>query len=1450
MPIKSAFRRSILNSQPIPPAPLRQTPTSMTDSVALSDSLIATFDGGFATAITRQDSVTSDSADAIPLVRGIKDSNLATSVSSDPERPELLSLTGHFKEPVESIDEILALRDFEASIDEADLSLFYEKMLVGQQAQKISKRADAANAARSETEGNVLSLSRMTNAIDTFRDSCGFISNQDRIHKGSKKFLEALPLVYGENPTDQNLTIQRTLTGLSDITTSCNTSLVTLLAYSLLYPGSVKFEKPEVGDKKLQAFAVPVVTSDPVNQLLAAISVIDPSTPEGFLEAESLLPQDPTARIALIAEALAYELSISAGMSRLEIASLATYIKETVGSTTSAINGQPPAGTLLSAFRDGQNLPLEINDTSINGSDYKGILTAYVDGPVGSGSLDFTALENAVKAVTQSLGKLLEDTGKIRCLDEASESLTAANIIAEMAAAVCEGTSTLGLSVDTARSSLQIAQLLLFKEIATTASTGAILEARFRTFSSLITTSSETVQTETSASASSDTKTASTSKSESSKTSNQQSSKSLKVTVDGAVTNVKVEDTTESKVQAMSPGRVAPSTLSSLTTSGSKLSSSRSAGIGNARGTSSGKSAGTAEQTASKNQTSSKTSSGSSSGTSTVESVQENSDLESLIYKTFTGKGGSGHITANYNSSFEITGEELIVSQQSSVKNDEFTRAGLTFSSMGILGSKDLLRRFLMGDNIDVISVVSQAANTVTSPTPPPTAKEAPASSNRTKKSPHGILSMLEKYTSSGKTTATGLPGVSSPISKRSSPTSGIKSRTSKWQSNANSVTYAASTASPRLENILGIRSNSTNLTPAKESSNVPKKYAVGKITIKEDDNDVIEIVGNVSKQAAQTFRGRDLVARQAVPSEQAANVSPEYTAFLELFPALSQSESQTSFKFAMQSLRDSLKNESDAGQSLLSGEFRKVVDTIFSNTSNIAGKPGLVDSSTLNYSLSRQTIEFLCFSMFSSMCSFMPSVTGTSITSAGRSDFDVSIDYDRSAMLRLWNSMNGVAEHKGKISELPQKVTDSPEFSLLINCMRYANKVTETLKIRYAVMQNFVSTYSTSTSTLVSTMKDPSLLELVTKLRKSGQESILQEITQETVSYAQLSLAMIRGPLSLDRTSRMTRIAKNITSLLHRNFSVQESSDSLVACVGLPAKTIEFLRRSQPSAGIKTGLSEYIEITFSKQDIQFPDLVLRNTVFRFCPRLEVVPNFTSYTNIRDAMRDFLYLCHDGSGWVTKDVNEAITFVSEVTGLERISAYVIVVNHAIDAICRIASYASGTAGLYEMSNPQGSSVMSTAGAELALEEMRNNSVMKVAMGNLLPGNFMQQVPGGYRFMRFSELDGRAAVATDQSRHRLLGSILSDPIFTYENGYTVSRCFTPFERVYNCVIDPDEFMIDKSRTQSTVSGRTAYDKVVADGLVDVYSDVAVFRDTSSNSLFDGSAYAVKVELITE
>jgi hypothetical protein len=127
MPINSAFRRSLLNCQPVMSASSRVVSTAFdkTDGYA-------GIAAGFSCLTERQNGLSSRTIDSITLA-GISDFEGSKTFSVDPQRPEIILISKLFEGDRNANQKLLNLRDFESSIDEADIKTIFDEILTSSQ---------------------------------------------------------------------------------------------------------------------------------------------------------------------------------------------------------------------------------------------------------------------------------------------------------------------------------------------------------------------------------------------------------------------------------------------------------------------------------------------------------------------------------------------------------------------------------------------------------------------------------------------------------------------------------------------------------------------------------------------------------------------------------------------------------------------------------------------------------------------------------------------------------------------------------------------------------------------------------------------------------------------------------------------------------------------------------------------------------------------------------------------------------------------------------------------------------------------------------------------------------------------------------------------------------------------------------------------------------------------
>jgi hypothetical protein len=446
-------------------------------------------------------------------------------------------------------------------------------------------------------------------------------------------------------------------------------------------------------------------------------------------------------------------------------------------------------------------------------------------------------------------------------------------------------------------------------------------------------------------------------------------------------------------------------------------------------------------------------------------------------------------------------------------------------------------------------------------------------------------------------------------------------------------------------------------------------------------------------------------------------------------------------------------------------------------------------------------------------------------------------------------DAISSLANSGGSSSDIVASGGITTNFSKVIKAISYCSISNDLILERYSVAKSFLDIYTTSVNSLVSASRSQDIVETLNFLSKIGNVELLKNLTQEYISSKQLLYSkVVDEAVSIKSTTRQVRIAKNILP----NILFGRNEDIDVLAVGLPVKSIETLRRVDVKTNTNISLTgkEYIELEFSKRNIQFADMVPKSSKIRFSPRLEVVPQFSSALNLSGQIEDFIYLCYDDSSWKPMNLNEAINFINKITGLSYVESTVIVMNHALDSICKL--FFNSTVGFSFDEFLIGRKIgrISKEGYDFLNLLLGDENVSKVIpIGDMSIADCIEKNGNIYNVKSFSKLGKDVIDRTDQSTHRLFNLFLSDASFNTERLIEDLIKTNPFERVYCCVLSQEDYVFDKISSYSTKSGRTIVDGLLREKIISQQDEEIKFIEDNFTRRLDADEISVRINLVS-
>jgi len=351
----------------------------------------------------------------------------------------------------------------------------------------------------------------------------------------------------------------------------------------------------------------------------------------------------------------------------------------------------------------------------------------------------------------------------------------------------------------------------------------------------------------------------------------------------------------------------------------------------------------------------------------------------------------------------------------------------------------------------------------------------------------------------------------------------------------------------------------------------------------------------------------------------------------------------------------------------------------------------------------------------------------------------------------------------------------------------------------RYAAARQYFDSYISNVDEALAAVNNEKSLTASSIEIYGSNNTGYSSLSSEMISAMKLNVELSRPPLKMDYKSAESQAAPTYLNPFRDYLVSLGRENSIIAAVGLPSLTIQNLK-SDASAKYGIPFKElerngYVDITFFKRNTQFSEVIFTDTKFSFYPRLHVIalPNEVYQEDFLSTSDSFYFFVYEDFTWKAVTKGYAIQFVLAATGFEtEEEATIIVNNHIIDAVCKSALRNIGNVSLDEMiAVAPRTTVITQEGLDFLTTFLNLPQALRIiSESGLSLGDFFRPVSGGYEFIPFSELRPEILIRTDEPTHRLLQIVVSDPIFSYENYYLSSSNFTPFERIYCCLIDPE------------------------------------------------------------
>lgn len=1393
MPIKNSFRRSLLNCQPQAKTSSRVISTAYDQEDGYTG-----VHAGFTSIIERQVGLEPRTEDSISL-SGIFDSAGSDRFSTDPQRPEIIAISQLFQENPFLYQKLLSLKSLEASLDEADLKtifdLIYSRPLLKQ---ALEERLNEYFENRKNTNNILSTLAQIVSSVDGFRDSINFIESNATLHRTAAKKRERINTKFSEDPKGSSMSLKRTFLGLDDVTVLSNTSLLQLLLISLALPGNVSFKPSTLMSEQASRFFLPIVEHDVASDFLQLLATKDIRNKSDFFDIESSLPKDASARLSILADALSYELTTTIGLKKAGIDTIFDLLNSKIAPVTNIIREEPVETSISSLLRNETTLPFEVRTHTIDGVSYKGVLEEYVDPYISNSSLDFSNLSTFSRDFSSKVGSYLNQIKKIRCIEDGDQKLTSSGLLSWICEYIAKSTDRyreLQKPGQVITAPNELVQLSLFCEIAKN-NTAHGIGARFNIFSKIF----EEIEGE-----------------KKNSTASQIARPSILKPFKSREIDVKSNYT--KNLQTIDP-------------KGINYEQKGPYAVGGFYSSKSGKTSEEKNREIFKNLDTDEQKVGVSKASLELLDISINDILN------------------NRNNHFQSRVRNPIIkvansksSARSNEKTDQNTNNEITRSkaiSHITFGSYAIDPRVLKNRNASKMQNPINATRTFLR-----------ASKNL---NPINIRRMSKKIennsSKSSKITSTFItPNIkkieidlqSSRILGTSLMKDGVIEHSNisyggLGSNSQHSISRNVYVSNPSEVNENGIIEELVNLISSIRLNDASKR------TNKNSNlkNSNLNLESSNKRAGSRNMSVYD-----------GTNIQEKY---FDIFNSLVDGTNDVVRGALTPSTLEQIIDKLNTGISI-SHYMKEFYIDLMSTIREELKISNSENNVTSNYFLNSDKIKFIIYQIFNSILSLFNSSRLVKVRDRNSEStyiLTVQSRIDVSELMSERRALQTIASSNGTVADIISSATNISKFSDLLKAISYCSTSNDLLIERYSLSKAYVESYTNSVAALTNAVSNKETKKIINALNVNGKLEILDNLTQEYISLKQLSLIKdFENPITVRYPTRISRIANNIISLLLKSPNI---SDFDIVTVGVPVKTTETLRRVD-SKGITNldtkGRGEYIEIEMSKRDLQFSDIIRKSPKIRFTPLLEVIPQFSIKLDMISSFEDFTFLCYYDKKWNQHHFSDAVDFVSNKTSLEYVDAVIVTVNHIIDALCKLAVKSLSGIMLENLTSTKVKNEISKQGYSFFKGILTDQIVGNILpVGDMLENEYLNKIDNNYSLKTFSKLGKNVIDKTDQPTHRLLTSLLNDPIFSYENELDELTSTTAFERVYCCVVSSNDFEIDRKLSYSLESAKTMISGLLHSSLMTDDGDSLYYvKEKGKISRLIADEISVKINLVS-
>ena len=419
MPIKSAFRRSLLNSQPIV-----KTISGIVSTPYRPDDGYTGVNCGFTELIERQDGIeiersSVEFSDAVPIDSS-KEIDSIHNISR--KKPEIIFA---MQPSVEISKQENEYRRFSTIIEESDYRQFYSDVLNSNNpslSQEVLNRFRKSEEEIKKIESFLDELSNLIESKDKLYKDISFAKNKNKINNIAGSFRKNYYKTYSEDPQGNNIDLSSSLLGFENFSKVTNSSILYSLCLLAALPGMTILETGAgnasvASYKKMDAIKI---KQDEVNDLLQYIAIASKITDSlNFLEIQKRLPDDKISRLILLAEAFSYELTTTKGLNSINRSNIFDLIKEELGTVNTSLLESSTSNSIVQKLVNNNVATLEPEQNEISSTvRLQGFVQSLIEPKIKDSTFDFSKLSAIVDDNTGKLNSYIELIKKIRLLEE------------------------------------------------------------------------------------------------------------------------------------------------------------------------------------------------------------------------------------------------------------------------------------------------------------------------------------------------------------------------------------------------------------------------------------------------------------------------------------------------------------------------------------------------------------------------------------------------------------------------------------------------------------------------------------------------------------------------------------------------------------------------------------------------------------------------------------------------------------------------------------------------------------------------------------------------------------------------------------------------------------------------------------------------------------------------